>query len=158
MSKFNLFDTLHSRDELRWFPTLFWSPLYGDMYFQSFLEYRRLQFKVLDGDEVVFDEFGRPVDFPNSELMIFPNKRQQDWSKWSDKIPLRWRGDEGDIYYYIDEVGTIREDTEMDTTKDQTRWMICNYFQTKEIARSTPLFQSYQVLLSAMDRHQKSEE
>lgn len=79
-TKINIAEILKEKPE----NTKLYSPLFGDVYFY-YVGNDLIKVKHHGGRIAVLFDNGRYYDYPESELLLFPSKEMQDWSKFAWK-------------------------------------------------------------------------
>ena len=55
-----------------------------------------------------------------------------------------WRARRGELYYYVSDCGSVSTECESYYERDKDRWVIGNYFLTKDLASKSNLFAAFQ--------------
>nr|DAT72310.1 MAG TPA: hypothetical protein [Caudoviricetes sp.] len=89
------------------------------------------------------------IAYTKMTLDKFPNILKD----WFEELPnyspyKKWRGEIGDVYWFIDDTGKIAFEKELDSSADDYRWRTGNYFKSKsETEKYREFLYSLNVLL-----------
>jgi hypothetical protein len=130
---------------LRYFKegTILYSPAYGFVELKNAMDTGEILVWEVDSEidirAHIFDRFGRLDATPAGECLLFPDAYQRDWTKLKN-IHTGWRAEINQSYYYVNDIGDIVYVRDCDSYQDRQRYVIHNYFRTREFAEDSELY------------------